>query len=237
MIGRLANQVLAGVNYLLTIAVSAIVIVVAIVAFRPLVEEGEAPPTTTTTTSPPRQVTTPAALPPALPTTTVASPTRCVRQPPRPDDQTRVFRLYFMCGAGSGRIAAWVYRAVDNEGGLLTRTVQELVTGPDASERSDGFRSLFTAATAGSMLSVTRSDGDVVVDLRDLGPLPSLTSATEGDEFLASLNNTLFQHDVVGSVEYRIEGSCERFWEYFGRDTCTTVTRADWEASELAILP
>jgi spore germination protein GerM len=233
VIGRLVNQALAGVNYLLTIAVSVVVVLAAIVAFRSLVADGEPPPPTTTTTHVARV---PAAAPVSI-TTTSAAPvgvSDCARPAPRSDDQTRVFRLYYPCGKGADSFMAWVYRAVDTEGGLLTRTLQELAAGPTVDERADGFHSTFSRATAGAVLSVTRDGGDVVVDLRDLGPMPGLAVSSEGAELLASLNGTLFQHDVAASVEYRIEGSCERFWEYFGVSECRVVTREAWEADESA---
>ncbi len=237
VIGRLINQSLAGVNYLLTIAVSVVVIIVAIVAFRSLVEEGEPPPVTTTTTAPPRQVTAPAAIPLPEPVTTRPARTNCIRQAPLPDDRTFVFRLYYDCGIGDDVFGAWVYRQVDTEGGPLSRTMQALVEGPTSEERADGFRSLFSSTTAGSVLSVSRSDGDVVVDLRDLGSLPSLKVGSEGAEFLASLNNSLFQHDIVDTIEYRIDGDCDRFWDYFGASDCTIIARDAWQDDPRAASP
>lgn len=235
MIGRLVNQALAGVNFLLTLAVSVVVVLAAIIAFRSLVEEGAPPPPSTTTTT-----ATPARAAPPIPiTTTSTAPVgvfACSRSAPRSDDQTRVFRLYYPCGAGPDSFIAWVYRAVDTEGGLLTRTMQELVAGPTPEERADGFRSTFSRATGGAVLSVTRDGGAVTVDLRDLGPMPGLAVSGEGAELMASLNSTLFQHDVAASIEYRIEGSCERFWQYFDIDECRVVTREEWEADESARL-
>lgn len=233
MIGRLVNQALAGVNYLLTIAVSVVVVLAAIVAFRSLVREGDSPPpaavsTTTATSAAAAPIT-------AVTTTTVsAAETDCVRTPLRSDDRTLVFRLYYPCGDGEDSFMAWVYRAADPAGGLLTRTFQELVAGPTAEEREDGFRSTFSRATAGAVLSVARDGGAVVVDLRDIGPMPGLAVSGDGAELMASLNGTLFQHDVADSVEYRIEGSCERFWQYFGAEGCRVVTREAWEVDESA---
>ena len=44
----------------------------------------------------------------------------------------------------------------------------------------------------------------------------------------------IVKHDVADSVEYRIEGSCERFWQYFGAEGCRVVTREAWEVDESA---
>lgn len=237
MIERLFNQALAGLNYALTVAVSIIVIVIAVVAFRSLVTP-EAPSTTSTT-----QTTTPgpvAAAPTTEPpvSTTSAPLPNCVRTAPAPSDgETRAVRLYFACGQGEDAFVAWVYRDLGPDGGLLTRTAEELVAGPTAQERKDGFRSPFSTATADAVIAVTRDDGDVVVNLRDFGPAPELDSTREGALLLASLNNTMFQHQVTESIEYRIEGSCERFWAYFAVGECRVVGRDAWETNEAAGLP
>ncbi len=67
--------------------------------------------------------------------------------------------------------------------------------------------------------------------------MPSLKVGAEGAEFLASLNNTLFQHDIVETIEYRIEGDCERFWAYFAESGCPIVDRTAWSDDQRALLP
>lgn len=230
MIERIINRALAGLQYLLTVAVSVVVIVIAVVAFRPVLDEPDETGTTTTATT--ATTASPSLLPgsPAATPATAASRFDCARAPLRGDDRSRVVRLFYACGApGSPPGGTWVYRQIDAEGGVLPLTMQALVAGPTPDERSDGFRSLFSPATADAVLSVSRTEGAVIVDLRDLGPMPSLASIPEGPEFLATLNNTIFQHDIVSSIEYRIEGSCERFWEYFDEDGCPIVRREAWE--------
>jgi hypothetical protein len=233
VINRLINQALAGLNYLLTIAVSVIVIVIAIVVFRSLVGEPDAAAVTTTTTSRPPVTTIAVAAAPAVTGVDVAF--ACNRQAPTEDEGTRVVRLFYSCGFSSAPTGAtWVYRVIDAEADALTATLQEFLAGPNPMERSDGYRSLFSAATAGALLSVTREAGGAIVDLRDLGPVPSLSVETEAASFLADLNNTVFQQEDVSAIEYRIENTCDRFWAYFDESGCRIVTRAEWEQNPAA---
>ena len=233
MISRLINQALAGLNYLLTIAVSVVVIIIAIVAFRSLVGEPDAAAVTTTTTSLPPVTTIAAAAAPVA--TGVDADFACSRVAPSEDEGTRVVRLFYGCGSSNASMGAtWVYRVIDAEAEVLTATLRELVGGPDPAERNDGYRSLFSAATGGALLSVTREAGGAIVDLRDLGPMPSLSVGTEAASFLADLNNTVFRLEEVSAVEYRIEGSCDRFWAYFDESGCRIVTRAEWEQNPAA---
>ncbi len=228
MISRLIKQALAGLQYVLTLAVSVIVVIVAVVAFRSIVDDSGGIPTPTTTTA--AVVTTPVI---ALPIVTSPVATfDCHRDAPQGDETTIVVRLFYACGsANEPDGGTWVYREIDAEGGILTLTMQELVAGPDATERSDGFRSLFSAATAGAVITVAQDEGAVTVDLRDLGPLPSLGLGVDSTFFLADLNNTIFQYEDIARVEYRIEGSCDRFWAYFRETECRVTERETWQAN------
>ena len=232
MISRLLRQALAGLQYLLTLAVSVIAVVIAVVAFRSIVDDSGGTPATTTTTAPVTTTSTAAA-----PVATAAQPTfNCDRDAPQKDDErTRVVRLFYACGdANAPTGSTSVYRELGNEGGILTLTMREFVAGPDPTERDDGFRSLFSAATAGAVISVTLDGGAVTIDLRDLGPLPSLAVGADGASFLADLNNTIFQHEDVASVEYKVEGSCDRFWAYFKETGCRVVQWNEWEQNPAA---
>ena len=229
MIDRILKQALASLNYLLTIAVSVIVIIIAFVVFRSIVEEGDPVATTTTTTPESASAPTTTPLLVALGVTIESAESRCDSVPRTDADQTRVVRLYYACGPAEANGDTWVQRELDSDGGILTATMDAFVAGPDALERADGFRSLFSAGTADAILSVTRLDGSVVVNLRDLGPLPSLTDPATAATFVADLNNTMFQHDDVLLIEYRVEGSCDRFWAYFNDTECHLIERTIWE--------
>jgi hypothetical protein len=205
------------------------VIIIAIVLFRALVDDpgddDESSPTTTRAAAP---VTSLVEVGTTRPPTTVRPP-QCVAAEPDPGSDNRNVRVFFACGETDVPTGAtWVYRQVAQEDRLIPETVRHLVAGPTPVERQDGFRSLFTPATADAVIEVSREGGDVVVDLRALGPMPSITAGDDGPFFLADLNNTLFQHEVVETVEYRMEGSCEEFWAYFGLDSCRVIERSGW---------
>lgn len=232
---RYINRALAGVNYLLTLAVSVIVIIIAIVLFRALVDDpgdDDTPAPTTTRAAAPVTSAVAVELGTTRPSTTIRPP-QCVGAEPDPGSDNRNVRVFFACGqADVPTGTTWVYRQVPQEDRVIPATVRHLVAGPTPDERRDGFRSLFTPATADAVIEVSRDGGDVVVDLRALGPMPSITAGDDGPFFLADLNNTVFQHEVVETVEYRIEGSCDDFWSYFGEAGCVVIERSQWSGSD-----
>jgi hypothetical protein len=69
------------------------------------------------------------------------------------------------------------------------------------------------------------ASGRGVVDFHDLRPLiPSASTSTGSRLLLAELNGTIFPSPKIDAVEYRMEGSCDLFWEWLQAD-CWTVTR------------
>ena len=224
------NRALAGVNYILTIAVSVVVVIIAVVLFRALVNDPSTTSgtTTTSTTESPQGATSSA---PVVTTRAATAPPTldCVTAEPQPDPGNETIKVFFACGPSDEPTGAtWVYRQVATEDRLLAETVRHIVAGPTPEERKDGFRSLFTPATADAVINASRDGGAVTVNLRALGPMPSLASSTDGDFFLADLNNTIFQLEVIETIEYQIEGSCEEFWEYFDIDGCRVINRLAW---------
>lgn len=118
-----------------------------------------------------------------------------------------------------------VYRRVG--GAPLDGALRALVLGPTPEERAEGMSSWFSPETRGVIRRVQAEDGQVVVDFRDLPELiPGASSAAGSEHLLASLNRTVFQFDQVESVEYRLDGSCDAFWEWLQR-SCQVVTRDD----------
>ncbi len=64
-----------------------------------------------------------------------------------------------------------------------------------------------------------------MVDVGDLRPLIPNASTSAGSEMLlAQLGATVFQFPTVASVEYRIEGSCDAFFEWLQRG-CEVIER------------
>jgi hypothetical protein len=68
--------------------------------------------------------------------------------------------------------------------------------------------------------------GHATVDFHDLPSLiPNASSSAGSTLLLEELNATVFGVAGVQSVDYEVEGSCERFWEWL-QYSCQTVTRA-----------
>jgi spore germination protein GerM len=126
---------------------------------------------------------------------------------------------------------ATVPREVPRGEPLIGATLQALLGGPTAAERAAGFTSWFSPETAGSLRDVTvGGDGGVIVDFADLRPIiPGAGSAAGSEMLLWELNLTLLQFEAVRSIEYRIDGSCEAFWNFLQRE-CTVVHREDVES-------
>jgi hypothetical protein len=112
-------------------------------------------------------------------------------------------------------------------GAPLDGALRALVLGPTPEERADGLGSWFSLETRGVLRRVRAEDGEVEVDFRDLPDLiPGASSSAGSQQLLASLNRTVFQFDWVESVEYRLDGSCDAFWEWLQR-SCQVVARED----------
>lgn len=66
-----------------------------------------------------------------------------------------------------------------------------------------------------------------VIDFTDVTGLLSGASSSAGSRaLLAELNATVFEVGSVESVLYRMEGSCERFWNWLQRP-CRVVRRPE----------
>ena len=93
-----------------------------------------------------------------------------------------------------------------------------LVAGPTPEERARGLSSWFSDATVDVLGSVERRDGLLVVDFTGLDRLiPGAGSSAGSAQLLATLDSTVFQFPAIDSVEYRLDGSCEAFWEWLQR--------------------
>lgn len=92
--------------------------------------------------------------------------------------------------------------------------------------------SWFSSTTAGALRSVSvDSAGHAIVDFEDLRALIPNASSSAGSEMLLNeLNATVFRVDAVRSVDYLIDGQCERFWEWLQYD-CRTVMRSEAKAA------
>ena len=108
--------------------------------------------------------------------------------------------------------------------GLLRAALEQLLRGPN--DPQPDVHSWFSSATADALRSVAvDSAGHATVDFEDLRALiPNASSSAGSAALLEELNTTVFSVDGVGSVDYLIEGGCERFWEWL-QYSCQTVRR------------
>lgn len=108
----------------------------------------------------------------------------------------------------------------------LEAALRELLRGPTAEERQRSITSWFSDATADALRSVAvGADGTVVIDLHDLRDvIPNASTSAGSAMLLGELNATVFGFDHVRAVEYRMDGSCETFWNWLQYD-CRIVQR------------
>jgi hypothetical protein len=112
-----------------------------------------------------------------------------------------------------------------NEAFLLEAALEALVAGPTPDEEARGITSFFSEATADLVAEVTLEGDSAMVDFRDVRTLlPNASSSTGSFLFLSELNGTVFGLPGIERVEYRMEGSCEDFWNFLQR-SCQEVRR------------
>lgn len=157
------------------------------------------------------------AIPSTAPGATSATPADPVKTGPAGDGRT--IRVWF----SRRESPEAVERSVDSAGPAAA--VNALVQGPTAEERARGLTSWFSDSTAGAVRSLRDADGFVVVDFQDIDRLiPGAASSAGSEQLLTALDSTVFQFEAVDSAEYRLDGSCEAFWNWLQRG-CTVVRR------------
>jgi hypothetical protein len=108
---------------------------------------------------------------------------------------------------------------------LMAAALSNLLQGPDALERAEGIHSFFSSETAQVAFELAWSGDTLTVDFADFSTLiPGASSSAGSEQLLWELNGTVFGLPAVAAVEYRKEGSCERFWNWLGR-ACGIVPR------------
>lgn len=107
----------------------------------------------------------------------------------------------------------------------VTAAIEALLEGPRSDEADLGYGSWFGPETAGMLNEASvDADGRAVVDFADLsGVIPNASTSAGSQMLLASLNATVFQDDAVTEVEYRLDGSCDAFWNWLQAE-CQIVT-------------
>jgi hypothetical protein len=78
--------------------------------------------------------------------------------------------------------------------------------------------------------AVIDSAGHVIVDFKDLRMiLPNASSSAGSTALIAQLNAAVFGIPEARSVEYRMQGSCDLFWEWL-QYGCHTITAEEYQA-------
>lgn len=135
--------------------------------------------------------------------------------PPGPDEM--VVHVFFTCTAdGDDLPPVALGRTVPQSPAVLRTALELLLAGPDQAEAAAGFGSWFSAQTAGMLAGVDlEPTGRAIVDFADLRPvIPGASSSAGAHLLLSQLDATVFQFPSVRSVQYRINGSCEVFFEW-----------------------
>lgn len=244
--GPSTERILEAVQHVLIAAVSVVIAVVVVVAFLRVLSSDDAAAngdgTLASTETLPEGVVTPGSttipdiivVDPGTPTVapTTVPPTSCDRQQPVADRGRMVLRIFMPCGDPElPSNATYVFRTVDESTALLTNTMEQLVAGPTAEERSDGFTSFWSSDTAGAVNSVQLAEGAVLVNFgTPVTRLTGIDSEPARSFFLADIYTSLFQYERVTSVELRLGSDCEAFFALLGQSGCTVVDRGGWEA-------
>jgi len=131
--------------------------------------------------------------------------------------------VYFNRVAAEGRPAAEcdsvlaMPRAVRRTPAVAAAALRALFAGPTEAEQAAGWRSPFSAATAGLLRNVRLVQGTAYVDLNDHPALWARASATCGAaELLVAIERTLRQFPSVRRVVVAIEGDPRRFYGAIG---------------------
>ena len=122
---------------------------------------------------------------------------------------------------------------VDSVEGRVHFAIEQLLVGPTPEESELGYSSVFPPGSEELLIGVeVGEDGQATLDfsdaLRTVGPLNS-----SHNRFLlfGTIGATIFQFDEVQAVEFRIEGSCERFARHF-ETTCEPWLRGSTDFSQ-----
>jgi len=139
-----------------------------------------------------------------------------------PDNATLTVQVYF----SRDEQPEPVEREIPRTPAVLRTTIETLLRGPTAAEREAGLFSWFSEETAGLLRDVRLDDdGRAIVDFGDLRRvIPNASTAAGSRVLLNELNGTVFQFEEVRAVEYRLDGSCDAFWQWLQRD-CDVVER------------
>jgi len=146
---------------------------------------------------------------------------------------TTVLRVYFnhVQNAGTDADCAIVFplqRQVPRTEAVATAALNQLFAGPSETERAQGYRSPFSAATSGLLKRIRIEQGTAYVDLHDQrAQLGGATSSCGAAEFQTQVERTLRQFPTVRRVILAIDGDPRRFYGWMGQDCDLTNDQCD----------
>jgi hypothetical protein len=157
----------------------------------------------------------------------LTNPNSCDRAP----EFTEEPAVYFTCGDEPDPERRPVQREFVTDlpvEAAVANVLAEMLQGPTVAEREAGYSSFFSEETADALLSVTYQDDTqgVVIDFTDAILVNNASTSTGSQIFLGELLANAFQFEQVRSVEFRVNGSCEAFWEFLqAGPTCNVIDR------------
>ena len=106
---------------------------------------------------------------------------------------------------------------VDSIEARLHFAIEQLLAGPTPDERDLVYSSVFPSGSEEVLIGVdVGEDGLATIDFADaLEAVGSLNASHNRFLFFGTVGHTAFQFDEVEAIEFRIEGSCDRFASYF----------------------
>lgn len=108
-----------------------------------------------------------------------------------------------------------VERRVPRTLAVAAASLRELFAGPTPAEAAAGYRSVFSAATAGLLRQVHIRKGTAYVDLHDLGEsMAGATSSCGAAEFQAQVARTLQHYPTIDRVVYAFDGDPRAFYAW-----------------------
>jgi hypothetical protein len=146
--------------------------------------------------------------------TTQGAQARCTVPAPAEKPGFTAIQVYFTCDDDlRPATPRAVPRVVPTADATVRVALDELLKGPNEAERAAGLSSVFSPKTAGMLHGVATQNGRVIIDLKDLSAtLPSLGTSAGTHQLLNELGMTIAQFNSIQEIEYRVDGSCERFW-------------------------
>jgi spore germination protein GerM len=116
-----------------------------------------------------------------------------------------------------------VERSVPRTTAVATAALRELFRGPTPAEQALGFRSFFSAATAGLLRDIRIDGGTAYVNLHDLrAELSGATSSCGAAEFQSQVSRTMLQFPTVKRIIYAIDGEPRTFYEWMN-ESCRSA--------------